>query len=92
MRKILVGEDRIPRPEDLEDVNKIISVIDGFQVDISVLKAVDMINICRQLENRKGLDSGIANRLKELRSKWKQQVNYYILLYLILFLNIIIHL
>ena len=76
MRKILVGEDRIPRPEDLEDVNKIISVIDGFQVDISVLKAVDMINICRQLENRKGLDSGIANRLKELRSKWKQQVNY----------------
>lgn len=83
MRKILVGEDRTPRREDLEEVNKVISIIEGFQVDISVLKAVDMINICRQLENRKGLDVNVTNRLKELRAKWKHQVH---ILFILIFL------
>jgi hypothetical protein len=72
--QIMVGTDRTPRQEDLDRVNALISLLDGFQVDISVLKAVDMVNLCKQIESRKGIDTLVANRLKDLRTKWKHQV------------------
>jgi hypothetical protein len=72
--QIMVGIDRSPRQEDLDRVNDLISLLDGFQVDISVLRAVDMVNLCKQIESRKGIDSVVATRLKDLRSKWKHQV------------------
>jgi hypothetical protein len=74
VNKIMVGKDRLPRQEDLDQVNSIITLIDGFHVDISVLKAVDMVNLCKQIESRDGIDTTIAHRLKELRGKWKHQV------------------
>lgn len=73
--QIMVGADRLPRKEDMDRVNSIISILDGFQVDISVLKAVDMVNLCKQIESREGIDITIATRLKDLRAKWKHQVS-----------------
>jgi hypothetical protein len=74
VNKIMVGHDRLPRQEDLSQVHSLITLLDGFHVDISVLKAVDMVKLCKQIESRDGIDTTIANRLKDLRAKWKHQV------------------
>ncbi len=73
INQIMVGHDRTPRQEDLERVDSVVSIIEGFQVDISVLKAVDMVKLFKQIESRDGIEPQIANRLKELRTKWKHQ-------------------